>query len=44
MSEQLLDSERLVLNVIQEYINENKVFNINKIVPKITTVYKALKP
>ncbi len=40
MPVELQEQEKLVLNVIQEYLNKNRIFNMKKILPFITARFK----
>ena len=37
---ELQEQEKLVLNIIQEYLNKNRIFNMKEIIPFITARFK----
>ena len=37
---ELLEQEKLVLNVVQEYLNKNRYFNMNEIIPFIISRFR----
>ncbi len=40
MNETLSENERILLNIIQEYLNKNRWFNVKKIIPFINSRFK----